>query len=134
MLEIGSHMLPVLQDRSHSSDAKGCQTIPVTSYRHKLQLTHSMQSLAEPFSFPLHPTGQNSVVRRLRLALSKEPNRLIVSLPSPEDENRPSSETLCFVLFFPIQDGEQSPQTRDSECCTPSSEPFRFYSTLFCIK
>jgi hypothetical protein len=34
---------------------------------------------------------------RLRLALSKGPNRVGVSVPSSEDENNPVSETLGFL-------------------------------------
>jgi hypothetical protein len=46
----------------------------------------------------------------LRLALSKGPNTVDVSLPSPETETNPVSETLCFPVFR-IEDDVQSPET-----------------------
>jgi hypothetical protein len=57
------------------------------------------------------------MVQWLGLALSKRPNRVGVSLPSPEDGNRSSFRNIFLYLEFWTMDKVQK----------PSSEPFRFY-------
>jgi hypothetical protein len=42
-------------------------------------------------------------------------------------ETDPVSETLCSFVFSRIPDDRQSPKSRNPECYTPLSEPFRFY-------
>jgi hypothetical protein len=67
-----------------------------------------------------------------KMFLSKGPNRAGVSLPSPEGGKKdPVSETSCFVVSGIPGDGYVH-KLINSECYTPSSEPFRFYMHLFC--
>jgi hypothetical protein len=47
-----------------------------------------------------------SITGELRLALSKGPNRLGVSLPWPDHETDPVSETTCFLDFAILEDGQ----------------------------
>jgi hypothetical protein len=51
------------------------------------------------------------VVQSLRLAISKEPNRVGVSLPHLGMETDPASETMCFLVFR-IPCNGQSPETQ----------------------
>jgi hypothetical protein len=72
---------------------------------------------------PLERANLNHWSSSLGLTLSKGPNTVRVSLPSPEHRNTPSF--LCVVLFFPGYFVFRIPS--DSECYTPMSEPFGFY-------
>jgi hypothetical protein len=54
---------------------------------------------------PLEKLKYNITNTALRLALSKGPNRVDISLPSLEDGKDPVSETLCFLVFRIPDDG-----------------------------
>jgi hypothetical protein len=64
---------------------------------------------------------------RLRLALSKRPNRVGAFLPSPVEGNTSSfrNVVLSSYLEFRKMDNVHTPSY--SECYTPSSEPFTVY-------
>jgi hypothetical protein len=57
-------------------------------------------------------TNSNHWRLSLRLSLSKLPNRVGVPPPSPEDGNRPSLETLCF-LEYRAKDQVQKPSNSE---------------------
>jgi hypothetical protein len=63
------------------------------------------------------------VVQWLRLALSKGPNKVDVSLPSPEDRNRPSFRNIVFSTYLEFLTMAKIHKPSDSEWYTPSSEP-----------
>jgi hypothetical protein len=52
--------------------------------------------------------------------------------PHLRTEKGPFSETLCFLVSRILDDG-QIRKASNSECYTPSSEPFRMYSLLVLI-
>jgi hypothetical protein len=52
----------------------------------------------------------------MRLALSKGPNKVGVSLPSPEDGNRSVSETLFFFRHLEFRTMNEVHKPSDSEC------------------
>jgi hypothetical protein len=59
-------------------------------------------------------------------SLSKGPNRVGVSLPSPEDGNRSSFLNVVFLLsYLEVRAMNKVHKPSDSECYTPSSESFR---------
>jgi hypothetical protein len=62
----------------------------------------------------------------IELALSKGPDRVGVFPYSLEDRNRSSFWNVVFSTFF-WSTRWQSKKPSKSECCTPSSEPFRIY-------
>jgi hypothetical protein len=63
----------------------------------------------------------------LCLGLLVKANRICVSLPWPEDENRSSFRNVLFSSYLESRTLDRALKPCDSECCTPSSEPFRFY-------
>jgi hypothetical protein len=87
----------------------------------------------------LFPTSGilNDYVHWLKLALSKGPNRVGVSIPSPEDGNIQFPNRCIFsYLEFRTMDKVQKCSTG---CYTPSSGPFRLYgknnfNKLICYK
>jgi hypothetical protein len=60
----------------------------------------------------------------LILALSKGPNRVGVSLPSPEDGDRSSFRNVVFPIYLELWTMGKVHKSSDSECYTQSSEPF----------
>jgi hypothetical protein len=62
----------------------------------------------------------------MRSALSKGLNRVVVSFPSLEDGNRHSFQNVMFYSYLESQMVDKVHKLIDSECCTPSSEPFKF--------
>jgi hypothetical protein len=79
-------------------------------------LLGSLEELTRPF------------LALLRLALSKEPNRVGVSLPSPEDGNRSSFRNFVFCYYLEFRTMNKVQKPSHSECYTPLSEPFRRYN------
>jgi hypothetical protein len=65
------------------------------------------------------------VVQWLRLALSKGPIIVSVSLPPPEEWNRSSLWKSVFSSCLKYQMMDKFQKTNDSVCFTPLSEPFR---------
>jgi hypothetical protein len=70
------------------------------------------------------------MVQYIRLALSKGPKRVGVSLPSPEDGNIYSFGNVVFSSDFEFRTVDEVHKPRNSECYVPSSEPIRFYLYL----
>jgi hypothetical protein len=66
----------------------------------------------------------------LRLALSKGPNRVDASLPSPEDRNSSSFRNVVIYIYIEFQPIDKVYILSDSECYAASSEPFRFNHKL----
>jgi hypothetical protein len=54
-----------------------------------------------------------------RLILSKGPNRVGVSLPSPEDRNRSSFRNIVFSRYLKFREMMKDKNPINSECCTP---------------
>jgi hypothetical protein len=69
----------------------------------------------------------------MRLALSKKPNRVGVSLPLSEDGHRPSFRKAVFSSYLELRTVDKVQTPSDSECYTPSSELFRFYIYIKCF-
>jgi hypothetical protein len=67
---------------------------------------------------------QRANLSHWRLDLSKGPNWIDVFPPHLRTETDPVFETLCFLVSR-IPDDGQSSKPSNSECYTPSSEPFR---------
>jgi hypothetical protein len=67
----------------------------------------------------------------MRLAFSKERNRVGVSLPSSEDGNSSSFRKAVFSNYLEFDTMDRTQKTTDFESYTPPSELFRFYSYLF---
>jgi hypothetical protein len=67
-----------------------------------------------------------TLVQWLRLALSKEPNTVVVS-PSSEDGNNSSFWNVVFSSFSKYWTMDEVWKLSNSEHYTPSSEPFRIY-------
>jgi hypothetical protein len=67
----------------------------------------------------------------LRLALSRWPNTVGVSLPSPEDRNRPSFRNVVFSSNLELRTMDKDHKSGDSEHYTPSSVPFRSFRHCF---
>jgi hypothetical protein len=82
----------------------------------------SLQDVVQRFYRPSESANQ-----RLRLALSKGPNRVGVSLPSLEDGNRYSLGHNVFYSYVDSQTLDKVQKPSDSECYTSSSEAFIFY-------
>jgi hypothetical protein len=61
----------------------------------------------------------------MRFAFSKGPNEEDASLPSPEDGNRPSLRNVVFSNNLEFRIMHKVYEPIDSECYTPSSEPFK---------
>jgi hypothetical protein len=53
-------------------------------------------------------------------------NRIGVSLPSPEEGNRSSFRNVVFYSYLEFRTMNKVQKPSDSDCYTPSSEPFRF--------
>jgi hypothetical protein len=76
----------------------------------------------------LVPLERAKQVQLLRLAISKRPNRLGVSLSSPGNGNRSSFRNVVFSSYLEFWTMDKVQKPSGSECYTPSLEPFRFYS------
>jgi hypothetical protein len=66
----------------------------------------------------------------LRLAPYKRPSRVDVSFHSPEDGNITSFRNIVYSSYLEFRTMDKVRKTSDSQCCTPKSEPFRFYSVF----
>jgi hypothetical protein len=64
------------------------------------------------------------------LALSKGPNRVDASLPTPEDANRTIFQKMSFYSYLEFWKIDRVLQPSNSGYYTPLSEPFRFYFTI----
>jgi hypothetical protein len=65
----------------------------------------------------------------LRLVLYKGPERVDVSLPSPEEEKRCSFRDVSFYSYLEYRTMDRVQKLSDSECYKLSSEPFRLYTS-----
>jgi hypothetical protein len=61
-----------------------------------------------------------------QVSLSKEPNGVRASLPTPEDGNRSSLQTIVFCSYLEFQMMDKAHKPNDSECYAVLSEHFRF--------
>jgi hypothetical protein len=66
----------------------------------------------------------------LRLVHRTRSNSVVVSFPSPEDENRSSFRYVVFYRYLALQRMGKVQKPSDFQCFTPS-EPFRFYLLVF---
>jgi hypothetical protein len=66
-----------------------------------------------------------------RFALSKGPNRVGASPPFTWGRKQIQFPKRCFLLYLEFQTINEVQNPSTSECYTPSSEPFRFYKTIF---
>jgi hypothetical protein len=64
------------------------------------------------------------------VTICKGPNRIGVSLPSPEDRNRYCSRNIVLPSYLEFRTVERVQESSDSEYRIPSPEPFRFSSFL----
>jgi hypothetical protein len=76
---------------------------------------------------PSHSHSDHSIVRWLVLLLSKGSIRVGVFLSSPEDGNRHSFQNVVFYSSLEYRTMDKFHKPNDSECYTPSWEPFKFY-------
>jgi hypothetical protein len=78
----------------------------------------------------LDPLERADQVQRLRLALARGPNRVGVSLPSPEDGNRCIFRNVVVRSYLEFRTIDNVQKPSNSECCTPSSGPCGFYISI----
>jgi hypothetical protein len=71
------------------------------------------------------------VIQWSKLALSKVPNRVGTSLPSPEDTNRPSFRNVVFSCCLECRTMGKIQKLNNSDYYKPSSEHFRICYWIF---
>jgi hypothetical protein len=72
-------------------------------------------------------TFYQSLENTLMLSLSKGPNRVDVSFPSPEDGNRSSLRNVVFSSYLEFRTMDEVHKPMDFESYTPPLEPFRIH-------
>jgi hypothetical protein len=107
---------PVSSTRFESSELMDFWTLLIVQYSKKLDNT-AFQKLYLFLS--LGGRGETPP--------SKGPNRVGVSLPHLRMETDPVSEMLYSVVFYEYWTMDEVQKPSNSECYTPSSEPFRIY-------